>query len=145
MSEEKKLTVREIREMAKKGEYEKLSDELWYDWFCSDKALLGKTKRLTSMLSKIKNPKVLDNYTVWFKNNCPMCGPLYDDMRFEPLKADKTEDERNGRYFVVVVKDAREDHNYVVWSEKDDVKDFGADTTKDAFEYVDKLVKDFKF
>ena len=131
--------------MAKKGEYEKLSDELWYDWFCSDKALVGKTKRLTGMLSKIKNPKVLDNYTVWFKNNCPMCGPLYDDMRFEPLKADKTEDDRKGRYFVIGVGDKREKTNYTVWSEQDNIEDFGADTTKEVGEYVDKLVEKFQF
>lgn len=142
--EEKKLTIREIRELAKKGEYEKLENELWYDWFCSNKALANKTKRLVGMLSKIKNDKLLDNYTVWFKNNCPCCGPLYDDMRFEPLKSDKTQDERNGRYFVIIVDDKREDNKYVVWHEADK-EDFGADTTKEIFEYVDNLVNDFKF
>jgi hypothetical protein len=53
MGEEKRLTIREIREMAKNGKYEELSDKLWYDWFCSDKALLGKTKRLVGMLGKV--------------------------------------------------------------------------------------------
>lgn len=102
MEEKKRLTVREIREMAKNGNIQELSDELWYDWFCSDKALLSKTKRMVGMLSKVKNPTILDNYTVWFKNNCPCCGPLYDDIRFEPLKADhtKTKEKADILFFV---------------------------------------------
>ena len=145
MKDEKKLTVREIREMAKNGKMQELSDELWYDWFCSDKALLGKTKRLVGMLGKVKNPVILDNYTVWFKNNCPMCGPLYDDIRFEPLKADHTEDERKDRYFVLCVKDNREPKNYMVWTERKMENEFGADTTKEAFDFINNLVNDFKF
>ena len=145
MEEKKRLTVREIREMAKNGNIQELSDELWYDWFCSDKALLSRTKRLVGMLSKVKNPTILDNYTVWFKNNCPWCGPLYDDIRFEPLKADHTKDEREGRYFVLCVNDVREKNRYMVWTERKSEYEFGADTTKEAFDFINNLVNDFKF
>lgn len=145
MEEEKKLTIREIRELAKKGEYDTLENELWYDWFCSNKALAGKTKRLVGMLSNIKNEKLLDNYTVWFKNNCPCCGPLYDDIRFEPLKADHTQDDRNDRYFVIVVDDKREDNKYEVWTERRRENEFGADNTKEVFQFIDNLVNEFKF
>ena len=145
MEEKKRLTVREIREMAKNGNIQELSDELWYDWFCSSKALLGKTKRLVGMLSKVKNPTILDNYTVWFKNNCPCCGPLYDDIRFEPLKADHTKDERKDRYFILCVNDVREKNRYMVWTERKSENEFGADTTKEVFDFINNLVNDFKF
>lgn len=55
----------------------------WYDWFCSDKALARKTKKLTAKLKAIVKSEKIDPLTsyVFFKNNCPVNGPLYDDFR----------------------------------------------------------------
>jgi len=62
-------------------------DFAWYDWFCSDRALVSKGKRLVAKLQQV----VHANWTgrrfdprkcyVFFKNNCPMVGTLYDDFR----------------------------------------------------------------
>ena len=56
----------------------------WYDWFCKDDSLANKTKKMGSIIKQVKDGgKVdLDNWYVWFKNNCPVGGPLYDDFRF---------------------------------------------------------------
>jgi hypothetical protein len=64
----------------------------WYDWFCSDRALLGKTKRLGSVVCQLKDSgKInLDTMYAWFKNNCPMEGPLYDDFRIADLESGDT-------------------------------------------------------
>ena len=64
-------------------------DAGWYDWFCSDKALRGKTYKLAPKVKQIANllgKKFQDTHYVFFKNNCPMCGSLYDDFRFCDLK-----------------------------------------------------------
>jgi len=63
-------------------------DAGWWDWFCSDKALAGKTDRLGKVIQGVKaGGKVnLTNWYVWFKNNCPLNGPLYDDFRFADLE-----------------------------------------------------------
>lgn len=59
----------------------------WYDWFCKDSSLRNKTLRVGRILCDIDPAKV--NYRtmyVWFKNNCPLNGPLYDDFRFADLE-----------------------------------------------------------
>ena len=58
-------------------------DAGWYDWFCNDHALASKTKKLGKKLKQImKSDKVnCETSYVFFKNNCPMNGSLYDDFR----------------------------------------------------------------
>jgi hypothetical protein len=55
----------------------------WYDWFCTDKGLVKRGEALVSKLKSIQNSKRFDPNTtyVFFKNNCPLNGDLYDDFR----------------------------------------------------------------
>lgn len=55
-------------------------DAGWYDWFCKDTSLVNKTKRMGSIIKQIKEGgKInLEKTFVWFKNNFPLNGPLYD-------------------------------------------------------------------
>ena len=55
----------------------------FYDWFCSDKALKAKSEKLFKMVKrwvKFRNTDTEKVY-VFFKNNCPGNGSLYDDFR----------------------------------------------------------------
>ena len=48
----------------------------------------NKTKRMGNIIKQIKGGGIkvdLNNWYVWFKNNCPLNGPLYDDFRFADL------------------------------------------------------------
>lgn len=60
----------------------------WYDWFCKDSSLARKTKRMGNIISKLREGGKVNfkNWYVWFKNNCPLNGPLYDDFRFSDLE-----------------------------------------------------------
>lgn len=56
----------------------------FYDWFCKDSSLQRKSQKLASKVWSfvMKGPNVnLDECYVFFKNNCPCNGPLYDDFR----------------------------------------------------------------
>ena len=54
----------------------------WYDWFCRDTSLVNKTKILGKRVMQIiDSPKIdKDKMYVFFKNNCPMMGRLYDSF-----------------------------------------------------------------
>ena len=63
----------------------------WYDWFCRETSLINKGESLLKKLKAVVNANRkasniggrFDEHTsyVWFKNNCPMRGSLYDDFR----------------------------------------------------------------
>lgn len=67
---------------------------LWYDYFCKASSLVNKGRALIRKLKKIyklnelSGRKYFDpNKTyVFFKNNCPFCGNLYDDFRICDLE-----------------------------------------------------------
>jgi len=56
---------------------------VWYDWFCTRKSLTTRGKSLVSKLKSIQYSTRFNPQTsyVFFKNNCPMIGNLYDDFR----------------------------------------------------------------
>ncbi len=55
----------------------------FYDWFCKDTSLERKAKGLMAKVRKfIKKMNIdIDKTYVFFKNNCPCYGSLYDDFR----------------------------------------------------------------
>ena len=55
----------------------------FYDWFCRDSSLPLKAKMLWSKVRRFLKvvPIDLDATYVFFKNNCPCEGSLYDDFR----------------------------------------------------------------
>lgn len=75
-----------------------LSNDTWYDWFCKDKSLLGKTRKLgkvVKFMTKLLGDEAKEYYVI-FKNNCPIRGKLYDDIRI--WRYDET------KFFVVTPK-----------------------------------------
>ena len=62
----------------------------FYDWFCKDTSLPIKATALMNKVIKFVevNPQIdQKKYYVWFKNNCPMNGPLYDDFRLADIES----------------------------------------------------------
>lgn len=87
--ERKETSIKELLEKRTNGALtESDIKDLWYDWFCKDRALVNKGKALLSRLSSINKANNVNKskfdpektYT-FFKNNCPVNGHLYDDFR----------------------------------------------------------------
>ena len=88
----------------------------WYDWFCRDESLCGKTKRLAPKVKQLaKSSKIdVDNWYVWFKNNYPMFGSLYDDIHFADIKTGDT------IYTIAFVK--KDEQTVELWGKENNFK-----------------------
>lgn len=142
MSKER-FSVREWQERFRAGEFNEKDvgaqmNAGWYDWFCRDSALAGRLQRIAPVVMGITEPAILDNYSVCFKNNCPLNGPLYDDVRFEPL-----EGERDGRYFLVALDSPHEKpgHKWALTAERSgfDEAEFGCGNVREMCEYINDV------
>ena len=137
------LSVRQWQDLFRSGAFQDRSRETqiragWYDWFCSDTALAGRLQRIGRVVMGITEPAILDNYYVWFKNNCPLDGPLYDDVRFEPLDG-----ERRGRYFVVSLDCPYEKQKWTLYTERNgfEALEFSCDHVFEMAKYLNSQGK----
>ncbi len=89
-----------------------------------------------NIIKDINNDYILDNYYVWFKNNCPMVGRLYDDFRLEPLN----DDLRDKLYFGVSCEDERNKNKYELFTARTGYKtEFVADNKKELLNIINNL------
>lgn len=82
------MTMREFQRKFRAGVFDETSVKTqceagWYDWFCKDTSLAAKTQKLGKVVCQLHNSAKInvDTMYVFFKNNCPMQGGLYDDFR----------------------------------------------------------------
>lgn len=94
----------------------------WYDWFCKDSSLLNKTLKMGKIINKIVNGGKLnfERTYVWFKNNCPLNGGLYDDFRFADLATGQV-------LYTVQIDCCWNEEKYVVYGRKQVDQEFSTE------------------
>lgn len=133
-----RISVREWQVAFNNGEFDAADldtqiDAGWYDWFCKDTSLKNKTKKMGNIVKKVKDGGRinLDTSYVWFKNNCPMVGRLYDDFRFADI-------ETGNVLYTICIDDDRSDFKYEVWGRDNDFKGMlaGFDKQKELVDWL---------
>ena len=111
----------------------------WYDWFCEDYSLRNKTYKMGNIVKQVKDGgKVdLDNWYVWFKNNCPCSHPLYDDFRFAVKGSGDV-------MFTIQIDCGYNKHKYCVYGRKNDFETplFECDNSRDLVKWLNTAWED---
>jgi hypothetical protein len=108
-------------------------DAGWYDCFCKEETLQRKTVALTRRLKSIAKSKKIDIDTmyIFFKNNSPFGGKLYDDFRICDI-------ETGGVIFTIIPKSGcrQNEGKSEVWGREND---FAEPLVNGAWEDVQKF------
>jgi hypothetical protein len=136
----KEMNVRTWTKRFKQGDFESKDLNVqceagWYDWFCRETSLAGKTKRMGNIIKQVKDGgKVnLDTMYVWFKNNCPLQGPLYDDFRFASLETGDT-------LLTIQIASIHNDKRYTIYGRKNhfDTPLFESDSSRELVKWLNE-------
>lgn len=135
----REITTREWIDKFNKGVFSSEDRETqcnagWYDWFCKDSSLANKTIRMGNIIKKIINPTILDNMYVFFKNNCPLVGSLYDQFKFCDM-------ETGDVIYCICCDDKRSDYRYEVYGIENDFKEaiVGFNSSKELVKWFNNI------
>ena len=137
---QKEMKLKDFIERFKQGDFEPKDvhtqiEAGWYDWFCKDESLANKTKRMGNIVKQLKDGgKVnLETMYVWFKNNCPLAGPLYDAFRIADVESGDT-------LCTITINCFREEKRYTVNGRKKDFIDplFETDESREVIKWFNE-------
>lgn len=111
----------------------------WWDWECHDTALAGRLKKIASVVMGIKEPLILDNYSVCFSNHRTDRELLYDNMQFEPL--DKAEEIG---FFMIFVGYPEEPYQFTLYTRRFGIHtaEFGCERACEMVQYISGVARE---
>ncbi len=93
-------------------------------------------QNLAKVVMGVTDPFILDNFGIWFKENCPASGPFYGDVRFHPLSG-----ESGGKYFLVILDSPHERMKWSLISERFGygTPEFECRNIREIIKYINKI------
>lgn len=114
-----RISIADLINLKDLGVSDAVIEDLWYDWFCRDSSLMSKGRSLLTKLArivKVNNGKFNPEKTyVFFKNNCPCVGKLYDDFRICDIES--------GDVIYTVIPNYRGSGKAELWGRVNDFKE----------------------
>nr|WP_300838671.1 hypothetical protein [uncultured Acetatifactor sp.] len=109
----------------------------WWDWQCHWDALAGRLKRIAPVVTGIKEPIILDNYSIWFANvRSPGRKAVHDHVQFEPLG-----DKSNEKIFRVEFGDPNVPDKWALYTNRFslDAPEYGCARVRDMVQYISTM------
>ena len=136
------LSVRQWQELYRTGAFDKKDLDTqrqagWWDWHCHWDALAGRLKRIAPVVTGIKEPVLLDNYTIWFANiRSPGRKAVYDRVQFELLG-----DTHGGRVFRVDLGNPNEPEKWTLYTQRFGfaAAEYGCAHVRDMIQYISTM------
>ena len=136
------ITVRQWQERFRAGAFDSKDAAVqreagWWDWHCRYDALAGRLKKIAPVVTGIREPFILDHYSVWFANiRSPGRKAVYDRVQFKPLG-----DVRDGRIFRIDCGNPNEPEKWTLYTERFGfaAPEFGCARVREMVEYISAM------
>ena len=114
----------------------------WWNWNCRVDALAGRLASLAPVVMGLKEPVLLDEFTVWFINEMGRDKLVYDSVRFEPLARLRGD----SKCFKVDLRGLDEPDRWTLYTERFGLHapEFGCGHVRDMTKYIDNLGRELK-
>ena len=141
------LSVRQWQEQFRAGAFDSKDTAVqreagWWDWHCREDAVAGRLKRIAPVVTGIKAPSLLDNYTVWFTNvRSTGRKAVYDRVQFEPLGG-----KCDGRIFRVDFGNPNEPEKWTLYTERFGfgAPEYGCAHVREMIEYIHTMAHELE-
>lgn len=111
----------------------------WSTWECPNGDLTRRLKEIARMIMKIKEPLILDGYSVYFSNNLSNRKSLYDNVEFEPMNRAKKD-----HFFMIYMGNEDERDRLTLYTGRYglDTPEFGCERTRDMIQYISGMARE---
>lgn len=138
------MTVRQWQETYRAGAYKSRDADIqqaagWWDWECRNDALAGRLKKIAPVVMRIKEPLILDGYSVWFSTHRSDRKSLYDNVQFEPLDRAKQDG-----FFMIYIGNADEQSRLTLYTRRYGLHapEFGCERTCEMIQYISGMARE---